>query len=137
MIIINKNIKFSVSETFASLLQKEMNTETVKLVSLIINRNSTDILQFLKFAKKDDSVMKKCGIMFSILGSNLTYNWDKQFLLKLYKLYKDEIVTYLTENSSENSWIQENVSAVIYLIESTFGKTICFLKECIVQKIYN
>lgn len=105
-----------------SLLSSKMRPEIVELFSLFIKRNAVDISLFLKFVKKDDSIMKMANIIFPLLESNLTHNWDRQFLIKLHDLHKREITMYLKENSQENSWIQENVAAVIYLIESTFGK---------------
>ena len=80
----------------------------------------------IKFTKKDETIMKKSGMIFQLLGSNLTYKWDKEFLLKLYELHKKEIIAYLTEPAGKHSWIQENVKAVIYLIEANFGKRILY-----------
>lgn len=108
-----------------SLLSSKMRPEIVELFSLFIKRNAVDISLFLKFVKKDDSIMKMANIIFPLLESNLTHNWDRQFLIKLHDLHKREITMYLKENSQENSWIQENVAAVIYLIESTFDLQTC------------
>ena len=105
---------------FLSLLHSSMNSASIELISLLINRNTAVIPQVMKFINKDENIQKS-NLIFTFLGSNLTFNWDKQFLLKLYKLHKNEIVKYVTEPADKISWIHENIKAVIYLVESSVG----------------
>ncbi|XP_011143515.1 uncharacterized protein LOC105185594 isoform X1 [Harpegnathos saltator] len=121
------NIASFNKSTFMCLLAKGITTSTVQLITTLIARNTKLIPPLVEyFLKTDDPErIKQRDIVFPILGSNLQYKWNNNFLHSLYECYGDDIVAYLTDPQNPVCWIKENVEAVVYLIENTFDIAIC------------
>jgi hypothetical protein len=100
-----------------------MTSKTVQILNLLTERNSKFISTFIKYTNENDDIFHQKSLIFAILSSNIKYKWDEGFLNKLYDIYKTDIFNFLTElKFNDYIWIQENVDAVLYLIDSSFGK---------------
>lgn len=112
------------TDTFALLLTKGITASTIQLIAILIVRNTRLISSLMKHLLKMEN-MKRGDIVFPILGSNLKYKWAEKFLQSLYKSYGNDIAAYLTEPRNLVPWIEENSSAIAYLIENTFDRLLC------------
>ncbi|XP_012219592.2 nucleolar pre-ribosomal-associated protein 1 [Linepithema humile] len=118
------NITGVSTDTFALLLTKGITVSTIQLITSLIIRNTKLIPSLIKCFLKMENV-KQGDIVFPILGSNLKYEWNKNFLESLHKCYSDDIAEYLTEPQNPVFWIEENTAAIVYLIENTFDLALC------------
>ncbi|XP_029174651.1 nucleolar pre-ribosomal-associated protein 1 [Nylanderia fulva] len=124
-----KHGQFISTETFALLLTKGIAASTIHLIAILIVKNIRLIPSLMKYLLKSEN-MKRGDIVFPILGGNLKYKWTEKFLQSLYKSFGDDIAAYLTEPQNPVPWIEENASAIAYLIENTFDRPLC-KKTCI------
>lgn len=118
--------KFS-NSTFACLLAKGISTSTIQLITTLITRNTKLIPSLVGYFLKANNPerMKQAKVVFPILGSNLQYKWNDSFLRALYECHSGDIVAYLTDPQNPVCWIEENIAAVVYLIENTFELDLC------------
>lgn len=112
------------SDVFALLLTRNITKSTIRLITLLIDKNTKLIPSLVKHFLKTENI-KQRDIVFPILGSNLRYKWSKQFLRRLYKCYNKDIAAYLTDPQNSVSWIENNATAIAYLIENTFDVGLC------------
>ncbi|XP_072763089.1 nucleolar pre-ribosomal-associated protein 1 [Anoplolepis gracilipes] len=122
--IFPRNIAGVSSEAFVLLLTKGITASTIQLIAILIVRNTRLIPSLMKYLLKMKNV-KQGDIVFPILGSNLEYKWNEKFLQSLYKCYGGDIAAYLTEPRNPVPWIEENATAIAYLIENTFDRSLC------------
>lgn len=112
------------TNTFALLLTKSITASTIQLITILITKNTRLISLVVKYFLKAANV-KQRDIVFPILGSNLKHKWNEKFLQSLYECYSSDIAAYITEPQNPVPWIEENATAIIYLIESTFDLALC------------
>lgn len=112
------------ADTFALLLTKGITASTIQLIAILISRNIRLIPSLMKYLLKMENV-KQGDIVFPILGSNLKFKWTERFLQSLYKSYSGDIAAYLIEPQNPVPWIEENTTAIAYLIENTFDRPLC------------
>lgn len=111
------------TEIFIALLKTKLTLTTVKIINLLVERNPQNIASFIKYANSNEEILQEKSLVLSILSSGLRNKWNQEFLSKLYKCYKTDIVLFLTERKvDEFPWLRENVSAVAYLIENIFSE---------------
>lgn len=122
--IFSYNIAGISTDTFTSLLTKGFNTSTIQLVKTLIAKNTKLIPSLEKYFLKTENA-KQGDVVFSILASNLKYNWNERFLRNLYECHADDIIAYLTEPQNPVPWIERNITAVVCLIENTFELALC------------
>lgn len=118
------NVSSVSTNTFALLLTKSITTSTIQLIKTLITKNTRLIPSLVKYFLKMEN-MKQGNIVFPILSSNLKYKWDKKFLQSLYECYGNDIAAYIIAPQNPVSWIEENETAIVYLVESTFDLDQC------------
>lgn len=107
---------------FTQLLKSSKDAIVVKILTLLVERNQKLVHAFIKFINASKKAYSQQDLIFSIISSNLKYKWDQSILDELYKLYKHDIVNFVTEPSmGKYIWIEENVDAIEYLIDKNFG----------------
>ncbi|XP_076686746.1 nucleolar pre-ribosomal-associated protein 1 isoform X3 [Andrena cerasifolii] len=111
-------------DTFSSLLATKMTDTTVSLISFLISKNIKFIPIFIEYMMKSESV-KESNTVFPIIASNLNFKWSQEFLQRLRTHYEAEILLYLCNPKDTKVWIEENVTAVSYLINNTFDYETC------------
>lgn len=109
---------------FTALLSTKMTDTTVKLISFLTNKNTKFMPIFTKYMMKSESI-KEGSIVFPIIGNNLNFEWNHNFLENLKKYYETEILSYLCNPKDTKAWIEENVAAISYLITHAFDFTAC------------
>lgn len=109
---------------FALLLTKSITASTIQLITILIIKNTRLISLLVKYFLKAENV-KQRDIVFPLLGSNLKHKWNEKFLQSLYECYSSDIAAYITEPQNLVPWIEENATAIVYLIESTFDLALC------------
>jgi len=119
-----RNIAGVSTDTFALLLTKGIAVSAIRLITTLIVGNNKLIPSLIKYFLRTESA-KQGDVVFPILGSNLKYEWNKNFLESLHKCYGDDIAEYLIEPQNPVSWIEENTEAVVYLVERTFDLALC------------
>jgi len=112
------------SNTFALLLERGITRSTVQLIIILITRNAKLIPLLVKYFLKGKNA-KQTDIVFPILACNLKDKWNEKFLQNLYNHYSSDIITYISEPGNPISWIEENVTAIVYLIQNTFDLALC------------
>lgn len=112
------------TDSFALLLTKGITASTIQLIAILISRNTRLIPSLMKYFLKMENV-KQGDVVFPILGSNLKFKWTERFLQSLYKSYSGDIAAYLIEPQNPVPWIEENTTAIAYLIENTFDRPLC------------
>ncbi|XP_014481768.1 PREDICTED: uncharacterized protein LOC106748083 [Dinoponera quadriceps] len=119
-------VKFDRS-TFARLLAKGVDASTIQLLTTLIARNTKLIPPLVEYFLKANKPkrMKQADVVFPILGSNLQHKWNDCFLRGLCECHADNIVAYLTDPQNPVRWIEENIAAVVHLIENAFELTTC------------
>lgn len=125
--IFSSNIPSFSKSTFARLLAKGITTSTIQLITTLITKNTKLIPSLVGYFLKTNNPkrIKQDDVVFPILGSNLQYKWNDNFLRSLYETYSNDIAAYLTDPKNPVCWIEENIAAVAYLIENTFELTLC------------
>jgi len=112
------------SNTFALLLERGITSSTVQLITILISKNAKLIPLLVKYFLKGKNA-KQTDVVFSILACNLKDKWNEKFLQNLYNHYSSDIITYLSEPGNPISWIEKNVTAIVYLIQNTFDLALC------------
>ncbi|KAF7997187.1 hypothetical protein HCN44_005464 [Aphidius gifuensis] len=109
------------AKIFNSLISNKINSSTIKLISFLTGNNEKLIPVFINYAMNEKKIIQQSDLIFSVISSNLKYNWSKKFIKKIYKNYKDELISYFKFNEEENikKWISmDNVKAISYVIDS-------------------
>nr|XP_034186486.1 nucleolar pre-ribosomal-associated protein 1 [Osmia lignaria] len=109
---------------FTALLSTKMTDTTVKLISFLTCKNTKFMPIFTRYMMKSENI-KKGSIVFPIIGSNLNFEWNHNFLENLKQYYETEILSYLCNPKNTKIWIEENVAAISYLITHAFDFTAC------------
>jgi len=122
------------SNTFTLLLTRDITKSTIQLITTLISRNAKLIPSLVKYFLKGNNA-KQTDIVFPILACNLKDKWNETFLQRLYDYYSNDITTYLSEPGNPISWIEENVAAIVYLIQNTFDLALCEKTCNIISKI--
>nr|XP_031843473.1 nucleolar pre-ribosomal-associated protein 1 [Nomia melanderi] len=112
------------TDVFLSLLSMEMKHTTVRLLSFLISKNIKFIPVFTEYMLKSEKI-REGNIVFPIISSNLNYKWSQEFMQKVKTHYETEILSYLCNPKDVKTWIEENVTAVSYLIKNTFDFKNC------------
>lgn len=125
--IFPSNIASFTKSTFVYLLAKGVTTSTIQLITTLITKNTKLIPPLVEYFLKENNPkrIKQCDVVFPILSSNLQYKWNDNFLRSLYENYSNDIVAYLDNPGNPVCWIEENIAAIIYLIENTFELRLC------------
>lgn len=101
-----------------------MTDTTVKLISFLISKNIKFIPAFTESMMKSDNI-EQGKFVLPVIASNSRYKWNLEFMQSLKKHYETDILTYLCNPKDTKPWIEENVTAIRYLIKSTFDLKIC------------
>ncbi|XP_053970281.1 nucleolar pre-ribosomal-associated protein 1 [Hylaeus volcanicus] len=112
------------TDIFLSLLATPIKDTTVKLLSFLIGKNMKFIPIFTEYMLKSESI-KESNIVFPILQSNLNFKWNQKFLQELRTHYQYDVLSYLSKPTNTKVWIEENATAVSYLIENVFDLKMC------------
>lgn len=118
------NIYDVFADTFSSLLATKITDTTVSLISFLISKNIKFVPIFVEYMMKSESI-KESNIVFPIIASNLNFKWSQEFLQRLRTHYEPEILFYLCNPKDTKVWIEENVTAVSYLINNAFDYETC------------
>ncbi|XP_011866793.1 PREDICTED: nucleolar pre-ribosomal-associated protein 1 [Vollenhovia emeryi] len=119
-----RNVSGVSTNNFALLLTRSITASTIQLITTLITKNTRLIPSLVKYFLKVENV-KQGDVAFPILGSNLKYKWNEKFLQSLYERYGSDIAAYITEPQNPVPWIEENVAAIVHLIDSTFDIALC------------
>ncbi|XP_014204938.1 nucleolar pre-ribosomal-associated protein 1 [Copidosoma floridanum] len=120
------NISVISVKLFTRLLETNLTPSLEKIINLLCERNDKFIAAFIKHTDSSKRMLQKKSLIFSILSSNSKYQWNREFINKIYESHKSDIVQYLTEPQVDKApWIHENVQAVVFLIESFFDSESC------------
>ncbi|XP_043249486.1 nucleolar pre-ribosomal-associated protein 1 [Colletes gigas] len=112
------------TDTFLSLLSTTITDTTVKLLAFLISKNMKFIPIFTNYMLTSENI-KESNIVFPIVASNLNFKWNQEFLKKLKTHYEADILSYLSDPKNVKVWIEENVTAVSYLIKNIFDFKTC------------
>ncbi|XP_014232040.1 uncharacterized protein LOC106655945 [Trichogramma pretiosum] len=110
---------------FMALLTSKKITLIKEIFAIVIFENSVCMDLFMKFVKNNEDFYQQQDVLFYILSKSVEQKWKKKFISKLFNLYKDEIVTYVTTLKTNSECLEMNIGAIGYFIDNCFDPEEC------------
>ncbi|XP_015600464.1 nucleolar pre-ribosomal-associated protein 1 [Cephus cinctus] len=110
---------------FKSLMKKALNPKPIEFISFLISRNPKFIDPFIKYITSNKNTSNESDLVFSVLSGTLNCKWDVDFLKRVSQTYIKDIQKFFIEPKIEYKWIEKNLRAVMYIIDTNFDAEFC------------